>query len=406
MRPVRTVLVGTESARVAMRRALDDCPFALGVDEGERLEVAASSLKEGRADLILLAPEGELGAWLKGIEQLLADSPAAGALLVGAPLDVREMGLAMQAGIREVLPTLEPEALRAAVQRAATFLARLHGAHRGSEPVRMTQGQLVVVHAPKGGSGKSTLAVNLALALALEGADGVALVEVSPQSSELDLLLNLKPALHLSDLARLGSELEAEAIDQALVRHASGLELLASAPNPEEGELIDRGLVERVVQDLRRRRGWVVMDTPPALSEGIVRALELADRVLIPFFPDLASLRHLQQSLRLWAELGIDGAKIVLVGWGQPSEVDESAIARILRRPLGWQLPYAPEAALAAVNAGKPMVLTPSPFGKALRGQARQWLGMTPAERSPHPWALLGSLGQRLRRIDVPAQST
>lgn len=405
MRPVRTLLVGPPALRDTMRGALAEPGLVLVVAEVDSLAEAGLALAGGRGELLLVAHTGELPPTLRSIEALLGEEPGAGAILVGAPLDARELSLAMQAGVREVLASTEAAALRAAVQRAATFFARLHGiSHQASGP-RAQQGELVVVHAPKGGAGKSTLAVNLAVALALESTERCALVDISPQFGVIDLLLNLRPALHLSDLARLGGTIDAETIDQALVRHESGLEVLASAPDPEEGELIERELVERVLTDLRARRAHVVVDTPPTLSEALVRAMELADRILVPFFPDLASLRHVQQSLKLWGALGIDLAKVELVGWAQPSEVDAAAIARVLARPLDARLPYAPEAAIAAINAGRPMVMDPGPFAKALRAQVRARLGLT-APAPTRPLAMVGALTRLLRRSDVPAQPT
>lgn len=408
MAPLRTLLLGIDAQRDPLRPAFKDPQLADLVGEASTLAEGVGAAIALRPDLVVIAYGGDLDATIRGVDGILAANPLATLILVGAQLDAREMGLAMQAGIREVVP--DGSALAEAAQRAHVFLSRLRGARTASEPSRTRVGKLIVVHSPKGGAGKSTLAANLSLTLAGEAANDVALVDLSPQFGEVDLLFNLKPQAHFSDIARLGGQADPEAIAQALMSHASGLKVLASAPTPEDGELIDRAAVEGVLGDLKGRFAFTVVDTAPVLSEPIVRALELADRVVMPFFPDLASLRHVQQSLKLWLELGIDLDKVELVGWAQKSEVDAEAIARVLRRPLASQLPYVPDEALAAVNAGTPMVaLAPKgAFAKAMKAFAARYLDKPQtALVEVKPTSKLSDLFARIRRmIDVPTQPT
>ncbi|HEY9899485.1 MAG TPA: AAA family ATPase [Pantanalinema sp.] len=408
MAPLRTLLLGIDAQRDPLRPALKDPQLADLVGEAPTLAEGVGAAIALKPDLVVIAYMGDLEATIRGVDGILAANPLATTILVGAVLDARELGLAMQAGIREVVP--DPGGLAEAVQRAHVFLSRLRGARTASESARARVGKIIVVHSPKGGAGKSTLAANLSLTLAMEAADEVALVDLAPQFGEVDLLFNLKPQAHFSDIARLGGRAEPETIAQALMSHASGLKVLASAPTPEDGELIDRAAVDGVLGRLKERFAFTVVDTAPVLSEPIVRALELADRIVVPFFPDLASLRHVQQSLKLWLDLGIDLDKVELVGWSQKSEVDAEAIARVLRRQLASQLPYVPDEALCAVNAGTPMVaLAPKgAFAKAMKVFAARYLDRPQtALVEVKPASKLSELFARIRRmIDVPAQPT
>ncbi|MNX85242.1 Septum site-determining protein MinD [compost metagenome] len=408
MAPLRTLLLGADAQRDPLRPALKDPQLTDLVGEAPTLAEGVGAAIALRPDLVVIAYMGDLDATIRGVDGILAANPLASLILVGASLDARELGLAMQAGIREVVP--DAAGLKEAVQRSHVFLSRMRGARTASEPGRPKVGKLIVVHSPKGGAGKSTLSANLALTLAQDAAGDAALVDLSPQFGEVDLLFNLKPQAHFSDLARLGGQIDPETVSQALMAHASGLQVLASAPTPEDGELIDRTAVEGVLGALKGRFAFTVVDTAPILSEPIVRAMELADRIVLPFFPDLASLRHVQQSLKLWLELGIDLDKVELVGWSQKSEVDAEAIARVLRRPLTQQLPYVPDEALAAVNAGTPMVaLSPKgAFAKAMKTFAARYQDKPQtALVEVKPASKLSELFARIRRmIDVPTQPT
>ncbi|HEY9855976.1 MAG TPA: AAA family ATPase, partial [Stenomitos sp.] len=331
---LRTLIIGTDPQREALRQALGQPLPATIAGEAASPADGVGLAVSLRPELVVLAYGGDLETVLRTVDGIQAANPLAITLLVGASLEAEALGKAMQAGIREVLAS--PSDLPAAIERAHVFLTRLKGARSASEPARTKSGKVIVVHSPKGGAGKSTLAVNLAVLFAKEG--GAALIDLAPQFGEVDLLLNVKPQAYLSDIAKLGGKPDPEAIEQALCTHASGLRVLASTPTPEDGELIDRAVTATVLKDLKGRHAFTVVDTAPILSEPIVQAMELADRILLPFFPDLASLRHVQQSLKLWLDLGIDLSKVELISWSQKSEVDGEAMARVLHRSLAAQL--------------------------------------------------------------------
>lgn len=404
---LRTLIIGTDPQRAAVRQALGPAVPATIAGEAPTPADGVGLAVSLRPELVVLAYGGDLETVIRTVDGIQAANPVAIALLVGASLEADALGKAMQAGIREVLAS--PEDLPAAIERAHVFVTRLKGARSVPEPVRTRAGKVIVVHSPKGGAGKSTLAVNLAVCLAKEGE--AALIDLAPQFGEVDLLLNLKPQAYLADLAKLGGKPDGEAIDQALCTHGSGLKVLASTPTPEDGELIDRAVTGAVLRDLKGRHAFTVVDTAPVLSEPILQAMELADRILVPFFPDLASLRHVQQSLKLWLDLGIDLSKVELIGWAQKSEVDGEAIARVLHRSLAAQLPYVPEEAIAAVNAGSPMtLLAPNgSYAKAMKAFALRFVDkpQTALVSVKSPTQRLNDMWTRLRRmIDVPTQPT
>ena len=88
-------------------------------------------------------------------------------------------------------------------------------------------GKVICVLGPKGGIGKTITSCNLAIALTMRN-KRVALVDLDLQFGDVALSLGLTPDTTIYDLAVSGGELDAEKLDAFLMRHPSGLRVLAA----------------------------------------------------------------------------------------------------------------------------------------------------------------------------------
>lgn len=426
MQPLRTLLIAPDAAGsdrfqatawlASVRKAMEDPSQAAGVPlaiiVGEANSPAEGiGLALGKTpDVAIIGWEGAVDPALRAAEAILASQPTCTLILVGPPLDSVGMSRAMQAGVREVLH--RPDDVLPALRRASVFLQRLRGAQTGQLVMPPAEGKVLVVHAPRGGCGKSTLSASLAVALREASRSEVTLVDLEPQFGSIDLFFNLKPGPSLSDIARLGNKADPESLEQALLTHGkSGVRILPAATSPEDAELVTPQTVEWTLDALRHRSAWTVIDTGAQLTEPILRALELADTILVPLTMDMAALRALQQSLRLWGELGLELSKVQVAAYQQPSDITAEAAQRVIQRPLGPRIGWQPEQALAAVNAGEPLVLLEpnGAFARSVKEIARTFAKPAPQEsvalvpKSANPLTQLWRMVRRL--LDVPTQS-
>ncbi|MBM3271238.1 MAG: hypothetical protein FJZ01_26695 [Candidatus Sericytochromatia bacterium] len=349
MDPLRVVAF----AEASLDEALPPGKFALA----GRPNPPLADLPALQPDVVLICRD-EFDAAVALAERALHAAPAAIVLVAGAGGAPTEKVLAaIRLGVRDVLPTAAPAEIREALERV--WAQQRRGAGGSSA------GEILVVHSPKGGSGKSAFAVNLACVLGRESGRDLVLVDLALDGGDLDLLLNVKPVATWPDLARCET-FGAEEVDHALTPAAGGLRLLAAPARVEDAELVTVSVVERTLDLLSGRFPYVVVDTPSTLGEVTLRALELADRILMPVPLTLSALRRGQRLLRLWGQLGIKTADVVVVAWGQESYLRADTAKKLLQHPVDYLLPYDPKGIEQAINAGEILALS-SPSGAYAR---------------------------------------
>ena len=141
--------------------------------------------------------------------------------------------------------------------------------------------QVVQVTSPAPGDGKSTLAANLAISLAQAGKK-VVLLDCDFRKPRVHKLFALpKPEVGLASVTNGETDLE------HAVRHSDvdGLDLLPCGPRPDNpAELLSGQRFQEVLNELKSRYDFVIVDTPPLLAVSDPRAVaQRVDKVLLVF---------------------------------------------------------------------------------------------------------------------------
>jgi pilus assembly protein CpaE len=292
-------------------------------DDAERVLDMLDKLPTPRPRLIVIGPKDQSGTILR----------------------------AMRMGVRDYLdadPTEDD--LRSAVLRAAAELAP-----RGSaaEKARANPARVVAVMGAKGGVGATVVACQLSATLRARGSR-VALVDLNLPLGDAALYFDVQPAYTLANIARESDRLDATYLRTLLSGRPNGVQILASPVHAEEAELVRGAHVERALNLLRGDFDWVVLDLSRTWSEPTVRALDLADLVLLVTLMDVPTLHHTRKHIDLLERLGHSGARIRLIA-NRHSSVDavtDKDVAEFLERKPDFQIPNDFPTTLAAVNRG------------------------------------------------------
>ena len=313
--------------------------------------------REEAVDLVIvaLAPDLERGL---GLLPLICRMAPGKVLAVGPTGDSKVVLRALRGGADDYVDSADLEAdLEGAI-------GRLKEAARGPAEV----GRLVAVLAPNGGSGSSTIAANIAAALA-KTSKTVGLLDLKLETGDLAALLDLKPTFTLADLCRNVSKLDRVMFERSLVKHASGVGLLAAPHHIDDVALVKPEGVAHALMLARATFPFVVADLDHSFREEQRAVLRQSDQILVVFRLDFASLRNVRRTLEHLDGLDIPPDKVILVvnRYGQPQEVPAAKAEEALGRKIGHYLADDPKAVNRANNHGIPVVIE-SPTAKISKG--------------------------------------
>ncbi|EFO80785.1 response regulator receiver [Oscillochloris trichoides DG-6] len=237
------------------------------------------------------------------------------------------------------------------------------------------QGKMVAFFSLRGGVGLSSLSVNLAAGLnQIWGGGKVALADMVFTGGHSALMLNLPLRTSWSDLASTEPDhIDEEVVQQVMLNHACGLRVLPAAPRPDQNERITPAQVSRVMQVLRAKYDYTIIDAPHNFNETTLAALDAVDQIVLVLAPEIGSIVATTCALDVFDQLGYRSDKITLL---LNATFERGAIARkdietALRRPLGMIIPYASEFFTNALNRGAPPVLDMPT--KPLGGLLEEW---------------------------------
>lgn len=225
--------------------------------------------------------------------------PLLGVLLLQNGLQPDVLARAMRAGVREVVEELDVEGIRNSAARSVDVSKALSATMRAASG-ETPRAKVVTVFAGKGGCGKSVVATNLAAALsAADPRRRVLLVDLDLQFGDVAIMLQLPPARGIADAIGMAGRVDEAGLRSVLTPYRPGLDVLLAPASPAEGEHVSPELVTEVLETARGMYDFVVVDTPPFVTDQLLAALDQSDWFVPIVTPDLPTLK----SVRLTVEM-------------------------------------------------------------------------------------------------------
>lgn len=344
----------------------------------EGVELAA----EVKPDIVLMDINMPDMDGIEACQRIGQVSPASRVMMMSVQGDMAYFKRAMNAGAREFLTKpFDFDDLIATVRRvyqADPLPGEITSGAKSTAPTNgkgldhsqpETRGVLISVFGPKGGVGCSTIAASMAVALHKKRQADVLLVDGDILFGDMGALLDLQPKHHIVDILKSDPE-DMDLVKQMQADHDSGIHLLAAPPSPELAELVPVEAYLTLLKSLREVHDYIVIDLGTVHSDMVRRVLDLSDRIILVINPDVMSIKNLHLFLSMGDYRYYSFKKVVPVlnrfdpAWG----ITPEAIGRAIGRPITMVIPDDEQAALMAVNRGKPVLLSAphSPMSREL----------------------------------------
>lgn len=336
------------------------------------------------------------------VEAITQEAPSVQVIMMSVQSDQDYLRRSMLAGARDFLtkPFNTDELIstirrvnRMGQQRAAAMpqqAAAVAGASGGIAMPAATepQGSVIAVFGPKGGIGTSTIAVNLAVALQQRADMKVAIVDTSLQFGDVGVMLNLQMDRSISDLSESIDDLDSDLISTVIAPHPSGIKVLLAPARPELADLVLPEHLERIVEQMRFMFDYVVIDTPSMLSDLVLTALDLADRVLLLTTADIPAIRNTSLVFQVTEALEYppDKIKLVLTLADPRNPITVKMIEDNLKHDMAFQVPVDAATVSTSIRQGLPFITEQQnkrPIVQVLRKMAEELTSELEANGEP-----------------------
>jgi pilus assembly protein CpaE len=370
MSALSVVLLGASEDRRALATALAETQAHVVKEVGLPSLDALPPLLEGECDVLIIDLEQDAERGLELVEAARSLSSEITVMAYSHNADRDLLVRCMQAGAREFLSDpLTPGSVTEALVRASVRREEL-------KRQKKTGGKCLVFVGAKGGSGVTTVASNFAVALAKESGESVALLDLDLQVGDAALNLGLASEFSTLDALENESRLDSDLLAKLLVRHSSGLQVLAAPDEHNTFQPTATGVM-KVVSILRDDFAYVVVDAGTHYNGYGLSLFEAAEKVYLVTQVSVVELRNSHRFIA--ANFKGETARkleVVLNRYApRAGEIDEESIRRALTISPNWRIPSDYQAARQAQNTATALAMKDGPITRALTGMAKAATG-------------------------------
>lgn len=180
-----------------------------------------------------------------------------------------------------------------------TAFQKLQGIAAGNK--EKPPAKLIAVMGSRGGVGATTMAINLAGGLSEQVQKKVALVDLDPQEGSISLALDIQPSMGVRDVLEKPDRIDSLFLDRVMSKVGKFLAVLSAEERLSEHLTVNEEAAFPLLDELRGKYDYVVLDVPRHLGNFARACLQRADYTVLVTELSLLSLRdtlRMQDAMR------------------------------------------------------------------------------------------------------------
>ncbi|MFW6122727.1 MAG: AAA family ATPase [Thermodesulfobacteriota bacterium] len=225
-----------------------------------------------------------------------------------------------------------------------------------------TQTQMVTLLGCKGGVGTTFLTVNLAYLLSLGDKNSILVVDLDLRYGQMVYFFDAKPQYTMAEVIDNVEHLDDSYLKSLFFHWGPDLQLLPAPARLEEAEAVTAERLEKVLQFVKNSKSYshVLVDAGHHLDENSIKALELADRVILVANQTVPGLSNTKKILEILELIGLGdlNPEIWLNSWEKRGDLSLDDVAKFLGQEVKGTIPFNPSDVGLSINEGVPLAKT------------------------------------------------
>lgn len=362
MDKIRVVIVDdTEETRNNVKTLLSFEKRIEIIGEAENGEEAIFIVRESKPDVVLMDINMPVMDGIKATEEINMSVPETAVIIMSVQGENEYLRKAMTAGARDFLnKPFSSDDLITTILKTYDMESQRRQRSNITKVKEEVKSKIITVFSTKGGVGKTTLASNLAVSIARTTKKRVALVDLDLQFGDIAIMLNASVKNTISDIIKEINQLDSDVVEDYMVTHFSGVRVLPAPIKPEYAEYITSSHVEKILNTLKDRYHYIIVDTSASFHETVLQALDMSDRILMMSTLDLPTIKNVKAGLDVMETLHYPKEKINIV-LNKASEqfgIKYKDFESTLKHHIWAFIPEDSQTVITSANKGFPFVMT------------------------------------------------
>lgn len=321
---------------------------------------AIEEIEDKTPDVVLMDINMPEMNGLEATEYISNNFPSVVVIIMSVQSEVDYMKKAMLSGAKEYI--IKPFTIDDLNQTIISTYDKVFERIQQIQPISLNEVTVESSHvmsffSSKGGVGKSVIATNIAYALSKITKEKVALLDFDLQFGDIGMIVNTKPKVTITELADENMALDGDNIKNYLLPLADNLDVLLAPRKPEYAEYISEKHIKNIIETLRKKYRYIVIDTATNFEDTTLAALDASDKIFYIATMDLLAIKNTKLGLEVMQSLRYSQDKVhLLINRDVRSGIVLSDVEKTLNYKIKAVFPEESKVLLKSVNQGIPVV--------------------------------------------------
>lgn len=224
---------------------------------------------------------------------------------------------------------------------------------------QVRQGTMYSFIGSKGGLGTTVVAVNAAAALADSSRQSVILCDMSLESGDASVLLDIPSGPTIVDLSRNIHRLDVSLFRGAVTHHRTGIDFLAAPDDPEDCAEVNADQSSQILSLANKLYDHVVVDCPSmSLDPSTLTVLHASEKIFIVTDLSVTAVRNASRYCKMIQKIGVSPTRInfVVNRYIKGSALSIEELESTLNKAVFWLFPNDFSQVVSSINRGIPLV--------------------------------------------------